>query len=98
MECPSSSTETPRRKPARIQAWYSRDERDTCCNRNAYHERMKPEVRYARNGDVAIGYAVIGGGSDDDLVYLSPYNNLDIAWENPLYERFLRKLSSFARV
>jgi pimeloyl-ACP methyl ester carboxylesterase len=58
---------------------------------------MPPEVRYARNGDVAIGYAVIGDGPED-LVYLSPYNNLDIAWENPLYERFLRRLSSFARV
>jgi pimeloyl-ACP methyl ester carboxylesterase len=58
---------------------------------------VKPEVRYAKNGDVAIGYAVVGAGPDD-LVYLSPYNNLDIAWENPLYERFLRKLSSFARL
>jgi pimeloyl-ACP methyl ester carboxylesterase len=58
---------------------------------------MRPEVRYARNGTVAIAYAVIGAGPHD-LVYLSPYNNLDIAWENPLYERFLRKLSSFGRV
>src|SRR5919204_5253174 len=58
---------------------------------------MRPEVRYARNGEIAIAYAVIGTGPDD-LVYLSPYNNLDIAWENPLYERFLRMLSSFARV
>jgi pimeloyl-ACP methyl ester carboxylesterase/class 3 adenylate cyclase len=58
---------------------------------------VRPEVRYARNGDVAIGYAVVGTGSDD-LVFLSTYNNLDIAFENPLYERFLRRLSSFARV
>lgn len=58
---------------------------------------MRPEVHYARNGEVAIGYSVIGGGPDD-LVYLPPYNNLDIAWENPLYDRFLRRLSSFARV
>jgi pimeloyl-ACP methyl ester carboxylesterase len=58
---------------------------------------VNPEIRYARNDDVAIGYAVIGSGPDD-LVYLSPYNNLDIAWENPVYERFLRKLSTFARV
>jgi pimeloyl-ACP methyl ester carboxylesterase/class 3 adenylate cyclase len=58
---------------------------------------MRPEVRYARNGEIAIGYSVIGAGPDD-LVYLPPYNNLDIAWENPLYERFLRRLSSFARV
>src|ERR671910_1997432 len=58
---------------------------------------MRPEVRYARNGEVAIAYAVVGTGPDD-LVYLSPYNNLDIAWENSLYERFLRRLSSFARL
>ena len=58
---------------------------------------MRPEVRYARNGEVAIAYAVVGTGPDD-LVYLSPYNNLDIVWENPLYERFLRRLSSFARL
>jgi pimeloyl-ACP methyl ester carboxylesterase/class 3 adenylate cyclase len=58
---------------------------------------MRPEIRYARNGEIAIAYAVIGTGPDD-LVYVSPYNNLDIAWENPLYERFLRKLSSSARV
>ena len=38
------------------------------------------------------------GTGPEDLVYLSAYNNLDIAWENPLYERFLRRLSSFARV
>jgi pimeloyl-ACP methyl ester carboxylesterase/class 3 adenylate cyclase len=56
-----------------------------------------PEVRYARNGDVAIGYAVIGNGPDD-LVYQPPFNNVDVAWENPLYLGFLRKLSSSARV
>jgi pimeloyl-ACP methyl ester carboxylesterase/class 3 adenylate cyclase len=58
---------------------------------------VRPEVRYARNGEIAIAYAVVGTGPDD-LVYLPPYNNLDIAWENPLYEGFLRRLSSFARV
>jgi pimeloyl-ACP methyl ester carboxylesterase/class 3 adenylate cyclase len=58
---------------------------------------MRPEVRYARNGEIAIAYSVIGAGPDD-LVYLSPYNNLDLAWENPQYEHFLRRLSSFARV
>ena len=58
---------------------------------------MRPEVRYARNGDVAIAYTIVGDGPAD-LVYLSSFNNLDIAWENPLYARFLRRLSSFARV
>jgi hypothetical protein len=44
---------------------------------------VKPEIRYARNDGVAIAYAVIGTGPDD-LLYLSPYNNLEIVWENPL--------------
>lgn len=39
---------------------------------------MKPDVRFARNGETAIGYALFGAGPD--LVYLSPYNNLDIAF------------------
>ena len=58
---------------------------------------MRPQVRYARNGDVAIGYTVVGEG-DADLLYLAPFNNLDIAWENPLYVQLLRTLSSFSRV
>ena len=58
---------------------------------------MLPEIAYARNGEIAIGYATIGDGRDD-LVYVSPFNNLDLVWENPLYARFLKSLSSFARV
>lgn len=58
---------------------------------------MLPEVAYARNGEIAIGYATIGDGPVD-LVYLSPFNNLDVAWEHPAYARFLKSLASFARV
>jgi pimeloyl-ACP methyl ester carboxylesterase len=57
---------------------------------------VKPEIRYARNGDVAIGYAVVGEGPEH-LVYVSPFNNLDLVWENPRYARFIERLSSFAR-
>ena len=58
---------------------------------------MRPEVAYARNGGIAIGYATVGDGPVD-LVYLSAINNLDVAWENPAYARFLKSLASFARV
>jgi pimeloyl-ACP methyl ester carboxylesterase len=58
---------------------------------------VRPEIRYTRNHEIAIAYAVIGTGPDD-LLYVSPYNNLDIVWENPLYERFLRRLSSSSRL
>jgi len=40
---------------------------------------------------------VVGDGPTD-LAYLSPFNNLDVVWENPLYARLFRAPSSFARV
>ena len=58
---------------------------------------MRAEVHYARNGEAAIAYTVLGDGPAD-LVYMAPFNNLDIAWENPLYARLLRTLASFSRV
>lgn len=58
---------------------------------------MTPEIRYARNGDVAIGYAVVGDGAVD-VAYLSPFSNLEAIWDNPLYSRFLRSLGSLARL
>jgi pimeloyl-ACP methyl ester carboxylesterase/class 3 adenylate cyclase len=58
---------------------------------------VKPEIRYARNGGVAIAFAVVGDGPVD-LVYVAPFGNLEIAWENPLFAQFLRRLATFARV
>ncbi len=58
---------------------------------------VKPEVRYARNGDVAIAFAVVGDGPVD-LVFVAPFGNLEVAWENPLYAQFLRRLATFARI
>ena len=54
---------------------------------------MKPEVRSARNGDVAIAFAVVGDGPFD-LVYLAPFGNLEVVWENRLFggDGFLRRL------
>ncbi len=57
-----------------------------------------PEIRYARNGDVALAYQVLGEGPID-LVFLSAFiSNLEIAWEDPERARFLRRLSSFSRL
>jgi pimeloyl-ACP methyl ester carboxylesterase len=58
---------------------------------------MKPEVRYAKNGDVAIAFAVVGDGPVD-LVYVAPFGNLEVVWENPLFAQFVRRLATFARV
>ena len=57
-----------------------------------------PTIRYVRNGDVALAYQVLGDGPID-LVFLPSFlSNLEIAWESPLYARFLRRLASFSRL
>jgi class 3 adenylate cyclase len=57
-----------------------------------------PEIRYVRNGDVALAYQVVGDGPID-LVFLPAFvNNIEIAWESPHYARFLRRLASFSRL
>jgi pimeloyl-ACP methyl ester carboxylesterase len=58
---------------------------------------MEPEIRYAKHIGVSIAYEVVGDGPID-LVCLSPADNLEIVWENPLYARYLRGLSAFARL
>ena len=56
------------------------------------------ETRFAWNGDVALAYQVVGSG-EHDLLYLPGFmSNIDVMWEWPPYERFLRRLSSFARL
>jgi class 3 adenylate cyclase len=58
-----------------------------------------PEVRYARAWDgTHLAYQVVGDGPVD-LVYLQPWiSHLETVWEEPLYERFLLKFASFARL
>jgi pimeloyl-ACP methyl ester carboxylesterase/class 3 adenylate cyclase len=55
------------------------------------------EIAFARNGEIAIGYAVVGDGPVD-LVFVPVVSSLEVLWENPLVEAFLRGLSSFARL
>jgi class 3 adenylate cyclase len=56
-----------------------------------------PEVRYARSGDVAIAYQVVGDGPVD-LVFTPFFGNIRHAWEQPLFARFLERLASFSRL
>jgi len=56
-----------------------------------------PEVRYARSGDVAIAYQVLGEGPVD-LVFVPFFGNIRYAWEQPLFARFLERLASFSRL
>ncbi len=56
-----------------------------------------PDVRYARSGDVAIAYQVVGDGPVD-LVFVPFFGSIRWAWEQPLFARFLEQLASFSRL
>ena len=57
----------------------------------------RPEVHYARSGDVSIAYQIVGEGTPD-LVFVPFLANIVWQWEQPLYVRLYRRLSSFARL
>jgi pimeloyl-ACP methyl ester carboxylesterase/class 3 adenylate cyclase/DNA-binding CsgD family transcriptional regulator len=56
------------------------------------------ETRYARNGTASIAYQTFGSGDRDIVLGLGWLSNLDAAWEEPRYARFLAGLAAFARV
>jgi class 3 adenylate cyclase/pimeloyl-ACP methyl ester carboxylesterase len=54
---------------------------------------MSPEVRYVRNGGVAIAYQVVGNGPTD-LVFVPDFtSNLVYAWEHPYWRDFYERLA-----
>ena len=56
-----------------------------------------PDVRYARSGDLAIAYQVIGDGPID-LVFV-PFNpNLFYIWEIPQFAGLMRRFAKFSRL
>src|SRR5262245_34498882 len=58
----------------------------------------RPATRYAKSGDVHIGYQVFGDGRED-LVYVPTWwSNVDAQWDVPEIAEFLTRLSSFCRV
>lgn len=57
-----------------------------------------PETRYAKSGDLYIAYQVLGEGPLD-LVYVAEFwHSIEAQWEEPGFERFLRRLASFSRL
>ena len=59
---------------------------------------MEPDVRYARNGEVAIAYQVVGSG-EHDLVYVPGFvSNLVYAWESPYWREFYERLARSFRL
>jgi len=57
-----------------------------------------PETRYAKSDGVNIAYQTLGEGPIDLIVVPGWVSNLDLAWEQPAVEAFMRRLASFSRL
>ena len=57
-----------------------------------------PETQYTQSGDVSIAYQVIEGGGIDLIIVPALLSHMEHNHELPGYTRFLRRLSTFARV
>jgi pimeloyl-ACP methyl ester carboxylesterase len=61
--------------------------------------RWIPDVRYARSGEVAIAYQVVGEGPPVDIVFVRGFaGDLLSTWDQPLLLRHVLGLAAFARV
>jgi len=59
---------------------------------------VDPDIRYARDGDVAIAYQVVGDG-ERDLVFVPDYvSNLVYAWDSPYWRTFYERLARSFRL
>jgi class 3 adenylate cyclase len=59
---------------------------------------MHAETRYTDSGGLQIAYQVLGEG-DLDLVFAFDWaSNVELIWQHPTVERFLRRLASFSRL
>jgi pimeloyl-ACP methyl ester carboxylesterase len=59
---------------------------------------VRPETRYAKNGEVHIAYQVVGEGPTDLLLIPGFLTHVDHQWDEPSFARFLNRLASFSRL
>lgn len=59
---------------------------------------MQPKTEFARNGEVAIAYQVIGDGPRDAVFIPGFAGHLDLMWSEPAYGRFMGRLADFSRL
>src|SRR5512138_3051706 len=57
-----------------------------------------PETRYARSGEVHIGYQVVGDGPFDLVLLEQWFSNVDALWQFAPLARFVERLATFSRV
>jgi pimeloyl-ACP methyl ester carboxylesterase/DNA-binding CsgD family transcriptional regulator len=55
-------------------------------------------TRYARNGQTNLAYQVIGQGSLDVVLLVGVPSNLEVMWEDPGYNRLVKRLVGFCRL
>jgi hypothetical protein len=67
-------------------------------NRSERSAIVQPETHYTRSGDVNIAYQVLGSGSRDLILVLGFVSNIEVAKEEPGFDRFLQRLASFSRL
>jgi class 3 adenylate cyclase len=59
---------------------------------------VRPQTRYARSGDVYIGYQAFGEGPFDLVVAPGAVSNIEYGWELDTWHEFYCAFASFARV
>jgi class 3 adenylate cyclase len=59
---------------------------------------MRPPVLFADSHSGKVAYQVVGDGPIDLVFYPSGGFNLDLIWDYPPLERYLRRLASFSRL
>src|SRR5580693_8374967 len=59
---------------------------------------MPPETRYAKSGDVHIAYQVFGDGPVNLILAPGFVSNVEVAWDQPEFSRWLLRLANYARV
>jgi len=59
---------------------------------------MAPVTRYARSGETAIAYQVVGEGGRDLLFLTGWIAQIEHLWEAPANRRFLERLATFGRL
>jgi len=58
----------------------------------------KPDTKYARSGNVFVGYQAFGAGPFDIVVVPGLLSNIDFGWEFESWRNYYGGLASFARV
>jgi class 3 adenylate cyclase len=58
----------------------------------------RPQTSYAWNGGTAIAYQVLGTSGPDLLLVPGSVSHLEVLWEEPRVNRFLRRFAGFCRL